>query len=639
MANWGLALAKGLGMAINTENTNYAERLKEHRVIAKTKYAKQTAADEADFAEQTAYHGRVKQHLGQKDKATGKYTVKNHQALAREILTKQARGAGVPDTALYDTVTDMMKEQEGKELSLDFLKATPKKKVYDASGWKEHMATVKAGPLSSSLSGGIKSGINTLFGSDSKEPDSGMATQGTTQGAIQGVGQVEATAQENFGVVKPEVTSDKDLKFSGARSKVSITGADGKQKVVLAREADDGFRYYTGADGLVQVTDKDKDVDEAVPITGGNVRDFLINGKIVTVDLRGAMPVILGTKTGVDMSDAREVAPLTAKPTWGESETFANVDDPNEKEIRGTRKDDGHYYARSVDEEGVATDRLLGENYVAVTHTSDKKPGHRTGLNAQVKITRSFVSSTLRTASLTANVIKVLGNNPDATADGAVFVAKAFTGVAHEITAAVNLVKGGISPELSKTLSGFSQAALDDPKHKVWDNLPEAIASNNILKGTLVDLAFMELAASGQTGAQVSAKEFDAKLKSLAAGMSSPETGLIVMRNLQAKLHTRVDDHWAAFPADYREDLERNYSIEELKGNLDTKAGGAPDPEGEPKPKVKTPDEIRAEKVRALYQGVDRMTTRERMIWLANPNNAIMLPGYKKHVTERDANR
>jgi hypothetical protein len=238
MANWGRMLASGLGMALETENTEYAEKLKENRVVAKARYAKQTAADEADFAKQTAYHKSLEPHLGAMDK-DGNYPNKNNEALSRRILTKQAIEMGVT-TGLYDTVTSMMKEQEGKDLDLSFLKTAPKKKVYTADGWKNYMATTKAGPLASALNSGVRSGVDSLFGSDSKEPDAVVATN---QGVVQ-----EGGIPGNVGSAKPTKLTE-PLEFTSTTTTLTKKGEDGSWKDVQGTLSKNGHWYYTNDTG------------------------------------------------------------------------------------------------------------------------------------------------------------------------------------------------------------------------------------------------------------------------------------------------------------------------------------------------------------------------------------------------------
>tara|TARA_R110000823_G_scaffold3000_3_gene11879 strand:+ start:3768 stop:6188 length:2421 start_codon:yes stop_codon:yes gene_type:complete len=175
MANWGLALAKGLGMAVQTENTRYAEQIKENRIIAKQRYNKQVEEDDASFAEESAYRERIKKHLGAKSE-DGKYPKKNNNAISRIMLTRQAIEQGYTGAGVNTAVDTMMEEQKGKDLDLSFLGEELTAPKYTPSGWQKHMAETKRGPLSKLMG----EGINSLFSKDSTEPGATPPATGET---------------------------------------------------------------------------------------------------------------------------------------------------------------------------------------------------------------------------------------------------------------------------------------------------------------------------------------------------------------------------------------------------------------------------------------------------------------------------
>jgi hypothetical protein len=509
MANWGRMLASGLGMALETENTEYAEKLKENRVVAKARYAKQNAADEADFAEQTAYHGRVKQHLGPMDKATGKYPNKNDAAVSREILTRQALKSGVT-TNLHDTVTDMMKEQEGQEFDLGFLDAAPRKKVYDAEGWKKHMATTKAGPLASALSSGVRSGVDSLFGSDSKEPDAVVATNNETQ-------LVDETAgvSPDYGSVKPKVVDDEvDLGKSTTR--------------------------YTPEGKPVATYDD--------PILGRVM--FNEAGKVV--------------KASPNLTDAAPELKTTV--------TVFDADNPESTPFEAEKQ--GHLrWKVDRDEDGKVISKVaLSHNFVETSGNHNSMDvGQRAAYAATVKGVGAFNGQVRGMSRAIGKIYKLSSGDVNINASGMIGITRGLMSAAAEIDAlSVGLIKrslsnGSVDLQTIEDVGAHKASMLERIQDGVGlaslfsDETAGMVSKNKELQGAIVELSFLKLMVLGQRGQSVGVKEFEKVLSSLAGNSSDPRVIRERMVSLMSDLEVSVGDQYAGVSNVYKGEVEKHH--------------------------------------------------------------------------------
>jgi hypothetical protein len=214
MANWGLALAKGLGMAINTENTNYAEQLKENRVVAKARYEKQIEADDAAYQASSKLHARLKNAEG------------NPSMQSRIYHTDQAIRDGMTGDALNDSITARMKAQGGNNLPLSSL-SVPVKPKNSPEGWTEYMAKIKQGPINSIMG----KGIDSLFGKDEAPSPTAVTEEGLA--SVEGLSNVMVKEGDS-----------EDLTFGLTRFAMVGVDSDGKSAEVSATTGSDGGTYY-----------------------------------------------------------------------------------------------------------------------------------------------------------------------------------------------------------------------------------------------------------------------------------------------------------------------------------------------------------------------------------------------------------
>ena len=319
MANWGLALAKGLGMAVQTENTRYAEQIKENRIIAKQRYNKQVEEDDASFEKESAYRERINSHLGKKSK-DGKYPNKNNNAISQIILTRQALEQGYTGAGLDTAVKTMMKQQEGKELDLSFLGKELTAPKYTPNGWEEHMAKTKRGPLSKLMG----EGINSLFSKDSTEPGATPPATGETTGETT----VETTVEPkvNFGTS----TAIPSTEFNQYGETRSLYNSMGKEFRVFNQENKAGeFTIINGQmviapDGL----SKDKpEVAEGIKLGVNTEWLSQPNGKPILVDFTGEFPADANTGKQIDITG---FIPITEK----DQPTLKNFRDPKSGDIK-----------------------------------------------------------------------------------------------------------------------------------------------------------------------------------------------------------------------------------------------------------------------------------------------------------------
>jgi hypothetical protein len=417
MANWGLALAKGLGMAINTENTNYAEQLKENRVVAKARYEKQIEADDAAYQASSKLHARLKNAEG------------NPSMQSRIYHTDQAIRDGMTGDALNDSITERMEAQGGNNLPLDSL-SVPVKPKNSPEGWTAYMAKTKQGPLNSM----IGEGIDSLFGKDDAsaptavvegestpveglsnvmvENDSGEQIQTGTPFTMKGQKEGDLPFQAITLEGKAgswRLSGDKYVRVSEdaiaytpatgevtAKSFGTFANPNDTSKRMSVANMSDGTNKATGAGetipkGWVDVTGLPEDTDAATvtrqayhrvvdgkletrtvsfqgtkildedgkpaaslvgwtpsseskaeipekgtPITGNNVLQYVKDGKPFTVDMRSGNPMLFGTETPFDLTDAAQtgnapfpvdadVSGLTDSQPWGDQVTGKTV--------------------------------------------------------------------------------------------------------------------------------------------------------------------------------------------------------------------------------------------------------------------------------------------------------------------------
>jgi hypothetical protein len=214
-----------------------------------------------------------------------------------------------------------------------------------------------------------------------------------------------------------------------------------------------------------------------------------------------------------------------------QSQTLINKE--TGEEISGSYDSDTGQLS-TIDESG-KVETLDSSKWLEIKHVTPKSPALARIHGASIERTRDVNLSAGRMMNSLTKAYKALNIAPGAPATVAPAIINAFTNAKAEVSAFAGIVRGGVPKAEADKINSFVQ---DD---SFWEGIAgdsevgKLLVANAQYKDAMLIMTYAKLGMNGQSGKDVSAREYKDQLTALAGNSSDPKV-------VQAKLISLIDD-------------------------------------------------------------------------------------------------